>query len=385
MSSTVGTAPEIKPFHVEIPEEQIDDLRRRIGTMRWPTKELVPDRSQGVQLATMQELAAYWMNDYDFGRLEARLNALPQFTTEIDGVEIHFIHVRSRHADALPLVITHGWPGSVSEFLDIIDPLCNPRAHGGDPKDAFHVVAPSMPGYGWSGPTRDSGWDVRRIAEAWKVLMARLGYERYGAQGGDWGSMVSSQIGTLDAEHCAGVHINMVIGAPAEGAELSDEEQADLARMGEFMNNGTAYQQIQGKNPQTLGQGLNDSPAGLASWIVEKFHAWTDHDGDLETAVTRDQILTNLTVYWVTGTINSSVRLYCESQRSGRFPPFDKVEVPVGCALFPREILKMPRSWADQMYNVTRWTRFDRGGHFAALEEPDLLVDDVRAFFRTVR
>jgi epoxide hydrolase len=285
----------------------------------------------------------------------------------------------------MPLIITHGWPGSVAEFLDVIEPLRDPRNHGGDPADAFHIVAPSIPGYGWSGPTTETGWDVRRVAEAWKVLMARLGYERYGAQGGDWGSMISSQLGVVDAEHVAGVHLNMVLGLPSD-ALLSGQEQADMAATGAFMEKGSAYQQIQGKNPQTLSYGLTDSPAGLAGWISEKFHHWTHHpDGDLETAVTREQLLTNLTVYWITNTINSSTRLYFESQKSGRFPPFERLEVPTGCAVFPGEIITMPESWASNLYNVTRYTRFDRGGHFAAMEEPDLLIDDIRAFFRTVR
>jgi microsomal epoxide hydrolase len=377
---------EIRDFRVEVAPAVLDDLRERLARTRWTDQIPGSGWDYGTDLAYLRDLCETWRTTFDWSAQEARFNRWPHGITEIDGQSVHFIHARSPEPDALALVITHGWPGSVAEFLDVIDPLCNPRAHGGDPADAFHVVCPSMPGYGWSGPTHDSGWDVRRIAEAWKVLMARLGYERYGAQGGDWGSMVSSQIGSLDADHCVGVHLNMVLGAPPKDAvELSEEEQTDLANMGAFMEKGSAYQQIQGKNPQTLGYGLNDSPAGLAGWIVEKFHAWTDNDCDVETAVTRDQILTNLTVYWVTGTINSSVRLYCESQRSGRFPPFDRVEVPVGCALFPGEILKMPRSWAESLYNVTRWTRFDRGGHFAALEEPDLLVDDVRAFFRDLK
>ena len=314
---------------------------------------------------------------------EDRFNRFEHGLTEIDGQRVHFMHARSPEPGALPLVMTHGWPGSVSEFLDVVGPLSDPAAHGGDPADAFHVVCPSIPGYGWSGPTRESGWDVRRVALAWKVLMERLGYARYGAQGGDWGAMISGQLALLDAPRLVGLHLNMAIGwPPADGGG----EQADLADLTTFMAEGAAYQQIQGKNPQTLGYGLTDSPAGLAAWIVEKLHAWTDHDGDLETAVTREQILTNLTVYWATATINSSVRLYCESQRSGSFPPMgERVEVPTAAAVFPKEILRMPRSWIEAAYNVVRYTRFERGGHFAALEEPDLLVDDIRSFFRGLR
>jgi microsomal epoxide hydrolase len=285
--------------------------------------------------------------------------------------------------------MTHGWPGSVSEFLDIIGPLTDPRSHGGDPADAFHVVAPSIPGYAWSGPTTEPGWDVRRVAEAWATLMARLGYERYGAQGGDWGSIISSQLGLVDPAHLIGLHLNMLIAFPPDptAITLTDEEAADVAGVMTFLQTGTAYQEIQGKNPQTLGYGLTDSPAGLAGWIAEKFHHWTHHpDGDLETAVTRDQLLTNITVYWVTNTINSSIRLYCESQRSGRFGPAgEKVEVPTAAAIFPGEIFRTPKPYAETGYNLVRYNRFDRGGHFAALEEPDLLIDDVRAFFRELR
>ena len=378
---------ELRPFRIDVPDAVLDDLRVRLANTRWPDEIADQGWTYGTSLAYLRDLCETWRTTYDWRAQEAKFNRWDHVLTEIDGTQVHAIHARSPEPDAMPLVITHGWPGSVSEFLDVIEPLRDPRSHGGDPRDAFHVVAPSIPGYGWSGPTPDPGWDVKRVALAWKELMARFGYSRYGAQGGDWGSMISSQVGVVDAEHCAGIHINMVIGAPpAEGPELTEQESADLTETSAFMDAGGAYQQIQGKNPQTLGYGLTDSPAGLAGWIVEKFHHWTHHpDGDLETALTRDQILTNLTVYWVTNTINSSVRLYFESQRSGRFPPFEKVEVPTGCAIFPGELVKMPRSWAETLYNVQHWQRYDRGGHFAALEEPDLLVGDVRTFFRKVR
>ncbi len=379
---------ELRTFRVEVPDSVLDDLRTRLANTRWPDE--IPDQGwrYGTSLAYLRELCETWRTAYDWRTYEARFNQWDHVLTEIDGTQVHAIHAPSPEPGALPLVITHGWPGSVSEFLDVIDPLRDPRAHGGDPADAFHVVAPSIPGYGWSGPTRDPGWDVYRVAQATAELMHRLGYDRYGAQGGDWGSMVSSQLGVVDAAHVCGVHVNMPLGRPPEnGPELTEAEQAGLAHMGTFMETGSAYQQIQGKNPQTLGYGLTDSPAGLAGWIVEKFHHWTHHpDGDLETAVTRDQILTNLTVYWVTGTINSSVRLYFETMGSGaQRPPFDRVDVPTGCAIFPGELVQMPRSWAEQMYNIVHWERYDRGGHFAALEEPDLYLQDVRKFFRLVR
>jgi microsomal epoxide hydrolase len=378
----------LQPFRIDVPDDVLIDLRERLARTRWPDE--IPDQGwrYGTSLAYLQDLCETWRTKYDWRAYEARFNAWDHIVTEIDGTQVHAIHAPSPEPDAMPLVVTHGWPGSVSEFLDVIEPLRNPRAHGGEARDAFHVVVPSIPGYGWSGPTHDPGWDVRRVALAWKELMSRLGYARYGAQGGDWGSMISTQLGVVDAPHVAGVHINMVLGAPPpEGSPpLTAAEQADLDALGAFTGEGSAYQQIQGKNPQTLGYGLTDSPAGLAGWIVEKFHHWTHHpDGDLETAVTREQILTNLTVYWVTTTINSSVRLYFESMHPNRFPPFERVEVPTGCAVFPGELLKMPRAWAEQLYNVVHYERYDRGGHFAAMEEPDLFVADVRKFFRLIR
>ena len=377
----------LTPFRIDVPETVLDDLRARLANTRWPDEIADQGWKYGTNLAYLKDLCETWRTAFDWRAQEAKFNRWDQVLTTIDGTQVHAIHAPSPEPNALPLVITHGWPGSVAEFIDIIEPLRNPRAYGGDPADAFHVVAPSIPGYGWSGPTVGAGWDVKRVALALKELMARFGYERYGAQGGDWGSMISSQLGVVDPSHVVGVHINMPLGAPpADGPELTEQEQANMAATGVFMNEGSAYQQIQGKNPQTLGYGLTDSPAGLAGWIVEKFHHWTHHpDGDLETAVTREQLLTNLTVYWVTNTINSSTRLYYESMHSGLFPPFERVEVPVGCAIFPGEILRMPRSWVETLYNVTHFNEFDRGGHFAAMEEPDLLVGDIRAFFATVR
>jgi microsomal epoxide hydrolase len=364
----------ITPFRVEVPEAVLDDLRDRLARTRWPDQIPGSGWGYGTDLAYLQDLCEYWGTKFDWRAQEDRFNRWPHFLTMIDGQQIHFIHARSDNPDALPLVITHGWPGSVAEFLDIIEPL----------REQFHVVAPSLPGYGWSGPTTAPGWDVARVAAAWKVLMARLGYERYGAQGGDWGAFVSARLAAIDPEHCIGLHSNLLLAFPADpsGIELNEQEIADLAAAGEFMTTGAAYQEIQGKNPQTLGYGLTDSPSGLAGWIIEKFMVWTDNDGNPEDAIGRDALLTNLTVYWVTKTINSSIRLYCESQRGQNFGPMDEyVGVPTAAAVFHKEIFRVPRAYAESRFNVVRYTRFDRGGHFAAMEEPDLLVQDVKEFF----
>ena len=298
---------ELRPFRVEVPEAVLEDLRDRLARTRWPDQIPGSGWDYGTDLSYLQDLCEYWRTEFDWRAQEDRFNRWPHFLTEIDGQQIHFIHARSDNPDALPLIITHGWPGSVAEFLDVIEPL----------REDFHVVVPSLPGYGWSGPTTEPGWDIQRIAEAWAALMARLGYDRYGAQGGDWGAMMSTQLAAIDAEHMVGLHSNMLLAFPSDtkGIVLNDEELADLVAAGEFMKEGSAYQEIQGKNPQTLAYGLTDSPAGLAGWIVEKFLGWTDNNGNPEDAISRDQILTNITVYWVTNTINSSNRLYCEARR----------------------------------------------------------------------
>jgi microsomal epoxide hydrolase len=365
---------DLTPFRVDVPDAVLDDLRERLARTRWPDQIPGSSWGYGTDRTYLQDLCDAWQSSFDWRAQEDRFNRWPHFLTTIDGQQIHFIHARSDSADALPLLITHGWPGSVSEFLDVIEPL----------RTDFHVVAPSLPGYGWSGPTVATGWDAARVAEAWKTLMAQLGYTRYGAQGGDWGAMISARLAAIDPEHCIGLHSNMLLAFPKDpgSIELNEQEQADLAAAGEFMTRGAAYQEIQGKNPQTLGYGLTDSPAGLAGWIVEKFWDWTDNNGNPEDAVTRDQILTNLTVYWVTNTINSSIRLYCESQRGQNFGPSDDyVSVPTAAAVFPKEIFRIPEAYAASRFNLVRYTRFDRGGHFAALEEPDLLVPDIKDFF----
>ena len=373
---------EIKQFRIDVPTEVLDDLQTRLARTRWPEAECVDDWSQGIPLAYTRELAAYWADSYDWRAREAALNRFDQFTTEIDGLDIHFIHQRSPHDDALPLVITHGWPGSIAEFQNVIAPLVDPPS--GRAEDAFHVVCPSLPGYGFSGKPSKTGWGVGKIAEAWETLMLRLGYDRYGAQGGDWGAAVTTQIGR-NGGHCVAIHLNMPIARPAagSGSDLTEDEQQALAAYAEHRQWGTGYSKQQSTRPQTLGYGLVDSPVGQLAWIVEKFWAWTDCHGHPENAVSRDELLDNVMLYWAAGTGASSARLYWESFNS--FITDGRVELPTGVAAFPKEILRTPRRWCEDAYNVTHWTTMPRGGHFAAFEQPDLFVDDVRAFFATVR
>jgi microsomal epoxide hydrolase len=385
----VATHREIEPFRIDVADEAITDLQARIGMARWPEPAPRADWSYGAELEVVRDLATYWADGYDWRAHEARLNEHPQFVVTIDGQRIHFLHVRSPEADARPLILTHGWPGSVSEFVEMIGPLTDPVAYGGDAADAFHVVVPSLPGYGFSGPTTAEGWDIRRAAEAFAALMAMLGYERYGAQGGDWGSMLSRQLALVDPEHVVGVHVNMLIGFPPgrddDRADVSAHEGVLLARSDAYLADGNGYVGIQSTRPQTLAYSLVDSPVGLLAWITEKFWAWTDHDGDLFEAVSADDLLTNVSIYWFTGTGGSSARLYYESLRSGSVlvPPF--VDVPLGVASFPKEILGCRRRWVDDQYDIVHWTEQERGGHFAALEAPDLLVEDIRQFFRALR
>ena len=374
----------IEPFQIRVDDPVLEDLRGRLTRTRFPDQIEGTGWEYGIPIAYLRELVEYWRDTFDWRAQEARLNALAHFRTRIDGQSIHFIHARSAHADALPLLITHGWPGSVVEFLDVIPRLTDPQAHGGRAADAFHVVAPSLPGYGFSEPPRTRGWDVPRVARAFTELMARLGYARYGAQGGDWGAQVTTRIGALDPEHCVGIHLNMAIGMPPDDpAPLSEEEQADLAAMQDFMREESGYANEQGTKPQTLGVGLNDSPAGLLAWIVEKFRTWSDCDGHPESCFTREQLITNVMLYWATQTIASSARLYWETRHSAAPPPY--VGVPTGVARYPKEPLRWPRSWVEGQYNVTHWVAMPRGGHFAAMEQPELFVEDVQTFFRTVR
>jgi epoxide hydrolase len=376
----------LTPFRLEVPDAALADLRDRLARTRWPESETVDDWSQGIPLEYVRELCGYWAAEYDWRATERRLNATPQFRTELDGLQIHFLHARSPHRDALPLLITHGWPGSVIEFLEVLEPLTNPTAHGGERGDAFHVVCPSLPGYGFSDKPARAGWGVERIARAWTELMARLGYKRYGVQGGDWGGVVTMQIGAVGGVQLAGVHVNTPLADPAalsELGELTAREQAALASFARYRRWDSGYSKEQSTRPQTVGYGLVDSPAALCAWIVEKFWSWTDCDGHPENAVGRDQLLDNLMLYWLPAAGASSARLYWESFNE---PDFSPIAVPSGCSIFPKEIFGISRRWAETRFTDLRyWNELDRGGHFAALEQPELFVGELRRFFRLVR
>jgi epoxide hydrolase len=376
---------EITPFRIDISDADLDDLRQRLRLTRWPDPETVDDWSQGIPLAYVRDLCGYWLDAYDWRASEARLNRFPQFRTEIDGVDIHFVHARSPEEGALPLVITHGWPGSIVEFAKVIEPLANPVAFGGDAADAFHVVCPSLPGYGFSGKPGQTGWDSGHIASAWDQLMTRLGYSRYAAQGGDWGAQVTTALGMRHPEHLAGIHLNMPIAFPGRdgGGELTEREQAAMATLSHYDTWESGYFKEQSTRPQTVGYGLVDSPAGLCAWIVEKFWAWTDCDGDPVNVLTRDQLLDNVMLYWLTAAGASSARLYWENNGKGFLGP---VTVPVGCSIFPREIFRPSRRWAEkQLTNIHYWNELDKGGHFAAFEQPEAFVSEIRACFRDLR
>ena len=388
-ASGAESGAEIRPFRIEVPQAALDDLRERLARTRWPDEQPAAGWEYGVPLEYLKGLAEYWRTGYDWRAWEARLNAYPQYLTEIDGQTVHFLHVRSPEPDALPLVLTHGWPGSVAEFLEVIGPLHDPRAHGGDPADAFHLVIPALPGFGFSGPTREPGWDVRRGARAWAALMRRLGYRRYGAQGGDLGALLSPELGHADPDHVAGIHLNAAsVGFipfgevdPAELATFTDVEQARLARIRTFLGEGNAYFQMQATRPQTIAYSLTDSPVGQLAWIVDKVHDWAH--GPLDEAVPRDHILTNVMFYWLTGSAGSAARIYYENMHApadwGR-PP---AQTPVGVAAFAEDVAI--RRYGERSHNVVHWSDFDRGGHFAALEAPELLVGDIRAFFAPLR
>jgi len=381
----------MQPFRIEIPQAALDDLYDRLDRTRWPTELPGVGWERGVPIAYLRTLVDYWRTGYDWRAVEARINRFPQYTTDIDGANVHFLHVRSPEPQALPLILTHGWPGSVAEFLDVLDPLADPRAHGGDPATAFHLVVPSLPGYGFSGPTPEPGWDVVRVAEAWAELMSRLGYDRYLAQGGDLGSMVSIILGEMDPEHVAGVHVNLLLAMPTgddpdELTGLGDADRDRIALLSRFRADLSGYMKVHSTRPQTLAYALTDSPVGQLAWMAEKFHEWTDTAG-----VSRDMVLTNVMIYWLTATAGPSAQIYYESAPFlpiADAPPTARAAsaLPLGVAVFPKDVLLPVRRFAERDFkNIVHWSEFDRGGHFPALEQPDMFVADLREFARTVR
>ena len=376
----------VSPFRIAVPDAVLADLNLRLRNTRWPEAELVHDWSQGVPLKWIRDICNYWAEQYDWRNREAMLNRFAQFKTGIDGLAIHFIHARSPHPQAMPLIITHGWPGSVVEFHKVIEPLVDPVAHGGSASDAFHVVCPSLPGFGFSGKPTTAGWGVDRIAKAWAALMDRLGYAHYGAQGGDWGSAVTTALGALDGEHCAGIHITLAMATrPNVEGKPTPEETRALEGIKHYADWDSGYSKQQSTRPQTLGYALTDSPSGQAAWILEKYWAWTDCNGHPENIFTRDELLDNVMLYWVTASAASSARLYWES-----FGPKKRtahtVRVPTGVAVFPKEIVTPVRKWMEASYtNITHWSEMPKGGHFAAFEQPDLFVQEVRDYFRKLR
>jgi pimeloyl-ACP methyl ester carboxylesterase len=375
----------VTPFTLAVPQADLDDLDRRLDNARWPERETVADWTQGSPLERVRALCDHWRHQYDWRRIEARLNALGQFKTRIDGLDLHFLHVRSPHPGALPLILTHGWPGSVMEFMKVIEPLVDPVAHGGSAADAFHVVAPSLPGYGFSGKPTRTGWGVPHIAQAWITLMGRLGYDRWVAQGGDWGAAVTTAIGVIRPPACAAIHVNMplVYPGPDDMNDLTPAEQASVDAMTYYRDKDSGYSKQQSTRPQSLGYGLVDSPVGQAAWIYEKMWAWTDNKGAPEDALSLDEMLDNIMLYWLPGTGASSARLYWES--FGQFGP-TKLDLPVGVSIYPKEIFRPSRRWADKvMSNIIHWNELDRGGHFAAWEQPDLYLKEIRDCFRKIR
>ena len=380
---------EITPFTVDIADEDLQDLQQRLANTRWPERETSSDWGQGMPLDYTRELADYWASTYDWRRFEKKLNSWPQFKTSIDGIDIHFIHRRSPHKDALPLIISHGWPGSVAEFHKVIDALADPTAHGGNAQDAFHIVAPSLPGYGFSGKPAKVGTSVEKIGLMWGQLMARLGYDRYVAQGGDWGSIITQSMGQTQTKHCAGIHVNMPIVAPDPDTmdNLTPLEQSALEGMAFYRDWDSGYSKQQSTRPQTLGYGLADSPVGQMAWIIEKFYTWTDCEKDgikhPENILSKDELLDNVMLYWLNNCAASSARLYWESFKSTDLNPID---IPVGCSIFPREIFRSSRRWAEKRFsNLIHWNEMERGGHFAALEQPAAFVAEVRTCFSSLR
>jgi pimeloyl-ACP methyl ester carboxylesterase len=386
----------VRPFRAGIPEEAIVDLRRRLATTRWPLRETVTDQSQGVQLAKLQDLLRYWMTDYNWRKVEAKLNALPMFVTEIDGLAIHFIHVRSRHENAMPMIMTHGWPGSILEFMKVVGPLTDPTAHGGAAEDAFHLVMPSIPGFGFSGKPTEAGWGSDRIGRAWGVLMRRLGYDRYVSQGGDCGSVISQRMALQKVPGLSGIHVNMPGTVPTEIAailtaggpapsDLTEKESAAFDALDTFYKDSSGYAAMMVTRPQTIGYSLVDSPVGLAAWIYEKFAQWTYSGGDPERVLTKDEMLDDISLYWLTESGTSAARIYWEDH-SNNFNAVDIADLPVAVTVFPGEIYCAPRSWAERCYhNLIYFHEAKTGGHFAAWEQPEIFVQEVRAAFRSLR
>jgi pimeloyl-ACP methyl ester carboxylesterase len=374
----------IRPFTIDVPDAVLDDLRTRLHNTRWPDAEVVDDWSQGTPLAYVRELCGYWADVYDWRDREARLNRFDQFVTTIDGLDLHFIHQRSPHAEATPLLLSHGWPGSIVEFHKVIEPLTDPTRFGGEPSDAFHVIAPSLPGFGFSGKATDVGWGVEKIALVFAQLMARLGYEHYVAQGGDWGSAITHAIGAQDPDHVAAIHMTLAMAArPKDLNDLGDDEKLAIERGMYYSQWDSGYSKQQSTRPQSVGYGLVDSPAALAAWVIEKFWAWTDNDGHPEDSLGRDELLDNVMTYWVNANGASSARLYWES--FGKNAPLEVGDVPTGFASFPAEIVPPVRKWVEPMYpGLCHWAEYNRGGHFAAFEVPDLFVTEIRDFVRSL-
>ncbi|MEQ8953616.1 MAG: epoxide hydrolase [Gammaproteobacteria bacterium] len=392
-AQSVADPASIQPFRIAVPDSAIVDLHQRLDNTRWPDQLPGTTWEYGTDRDYLRELASYWRNEFDWRSQETLLNQYDQYTTEIEGLSLHFIHQRSDRADAIPLMIVHGWPGSISEFTGIIGPLTDPAAHGAPENEAFHVIAPSLPGFGFSGIPTERGYSPERMAHILAALMARLGYERYAIAGGDWGAIINRYLANNYPERLIGMHSNMILaGPPADEAQrnrVTESEAAARDARGAYMENERAYQQIQGTKPQTLGYGLTDSPVGTAAWIVEKFHGWTDMDqgaaGDLDEHFSKDALLTNISIYWFTGTITASTRIYYESRNTPVQKPIGYIDVPTGAAIFPAEIFITPRAWAEAAYDLRHWTEMPGGGHFAALEQPALYLQDLRDFFRLLR
>jgi pimeloyl-ACP methyl ester carboxylesterase len=385
MTGTDDAAPAaVRPFRIDVSDELLDDLRRRLAHTRWPERELVNDWSQGVPLSYVQDVCAYWAEGYDWRAREQALNRFDQFTTTIDDLDLHFVHARSPHDGALPLLLSHGWPGSIVEFHKVIEPLVEPTRFGGDAADAFHVVAPSLPGFGFSGKPTETGWGVDKIGDTFAALMGRLGHERFVAQGGDWGAAITTSIGARHADACAAIHVTLAMGArPRSLDDPTPEEQRALERLAYYRDWDSGYSKQQSTRPQTIGYGLADSPSGQAAWILEKFWAWTDCDGHPENVLTRDELLDNVMLYWINGNGASSARLYWESFGRGAR---HVVDIPSGFAVFPKEVVPPVRSWVESTYtDICHWAEYDRGGHFAAFELPDVFVEELRTFFRSFR